>query len=95
MKESAEDDDYFTSLEPEFEALKAKILENKKGDLERHKDEIKKILKFEIVTRYYYQKGRIIASLNDDEDITKAIDVLSDEPGYLTILRGDDKDDKN
>ncbi len=95
MKESAEDDDYFTSLEPEFEALKAKILENKKGDLEKHKDEIKKILKFEIVTRYYYQKGRIIASLNDDEDITKAIDVLSDEPGYLTILGVAGKDDKN
>jgi carboxyl-terminal processing protease len=94
MKKSAEDDDYFTSLEPEFEALKAKILDNKKGDLERHKDEIKKILKFEIVTRYYYQKGRIIASLNDDEDITKAIEVLSDEPGYLAILGVTGNDDK-
>ncbi len=95
MKESAEDDDYFTSLEPEFEALRAKILENKKGDLVKHKDEIKKILKFEIVTRYYYQKGRIIASLNDDEDINKAIDVLSDESGYLTILGVAGKDDNN
>jgi len=95
LKEAAEDDDYFVSLEPEFDALKAKILKNKKGDLEKHKAEIKKILKLEIVTRYYYQKGRIIAALNDDDDINKAIDILSDKPDYLAILGVPEKDKTN
>lgn len=95
LKEAAEDDKYFSSIKPEFDALQAKILENKKGDLQRHKDEIKKILKFEIVTRYYYQKGRIIASLNNDEDINKAIEVLGDKPDYLAILGFSDSDEKN
>ena len=95
LKESAEEDDYFESLKPQFEALKAKILENKKGDIVRHKDEIEKILKFEIVSRYYYQKGQIIASLNDDPDIDKAIEVLSDKPDYLAILGFSENDKKN
>jgi carboxyl-terminal processing protease len=95
LKESAEEDDYFESIKPEFDALKARILENKKGDLERHKDEIKKILKFEIVSRYYYQKGQIIASLNDDKDIDKAIEVLSDKPDYLAILGAPENNEKN
>ncbi len=95
LKESAEEDDYFESLKPQFEALKAKILENKKGDIVRHKDEIEKILKFEIVSRYYYQKGQIIASLNDDPDIDKAIEVLSDKPDYLAILGFSENNKKN
>lgn len=95
LKKSAQDESYFASIEPEFQALKAKILENKKGDIERHKDEIKKILKFEIVSRYYYQKGQIIASLNDDQDINKAIEVLSDKPDYLAILGFTDNGEKN
>ena len=47
-------------------------------DLEKNKDFIKEILANEIVSRYYYQKGRIQSSLNYDKDILQAISILSD-----------------
>ena len=45
------------------------------------------------MARYYYQEGRIKASLNDDEVLKEAISVLYDTARYESILSGkfDDK----
>ena len=53
---------------------------------EKNKDFVKEILANEIVSRYYYQKGRIQSSLNYDKDILEAITVLSDSTKYKQIL---------
>ena len=42
------------------------MMENKSDDLVKSKEDIKEILTGEIMSRYYYQKGRIKASLNFD-----------------------------
>jgi len=41
----------------------------------------------EIASRYYYQKGRIQASLDDDKDLEKAIQVLQNPKEYSTLLQ--------
>ncbi|MCB0805698.1 MAG: S41 family peptidase [Bacteroidales bacterium] len=88
LKNYAKDEHYFENISEDFETLEAKIQKNKKDDVSQHKDEIKKILKIEIVSRYYYQKGKIIASLNEDPVIDRAIDVIGSKDTYVAILDG-------
>jgi carboxyl-terminal processing protease len=61
---------------------------DKKGDLTKHKDEIKELLKLDIVTRYQFQKGKVIASLKNDPDIAEGIKIINDPPFYQSILAG-------
>ena len=86
LRKSTEKEKYFEDVKPEFEALKLKIMHNKNDDLERNKIEIKRFLSSEIITRYYYQKGRIELQLKKDEDVAKAIEILDNTKTYLSIL---------
>jgi carboxyl-terminal processing protease len=88
LKASAEKEKYFDAIESEYTALKSKILHDKSADLITYKDEVKMILKDEIISRYYFQKGRIVASLHDDPEIAKAIELLNGNETYLAILDG-------
>jgi len=88
LKTDAEKENYFDAIQEEYNTLKSRILHDKSADLITYKDEIKMILKDEIISRYYYQKGRIIASLSDDPEIKKAIEVLQGSETYLAILDG-------
>jgi carboxyl-terminal processing protease len=94
LKTNAEKENYFDAIETEYNTLKSKILHDKSEDLVTYKDEIKMILKDEIVARYYFQKGRILASLSDDPEIAKAIEVLQGSETYLAILDGTIKPEK-
>jgi len=75
-------------VKSEYDALYNKILHKKNQDVNTFKDEIKELLKNEIVSRYYFQKGRIEASLSGDPVINQAIHVLSDSTEYKNILKG-------
>jgi carboxyl-terminal processing protease len=88
LKKSAINENYFNAIEEDYATLKNKILHDKGADLITYKDEIKILLKDEIVARYYYQKGRIIASLKEDPEIARAIEVLQGSETYLAILNG-------
>ena len=65
-----------------------KLHGDKDKDLQTFKTEISDLLKDEIVSRYYYQKGRIQANAQDDPEISKAIDILDNKPAYSEILHG-------
>ncbi|MDP4266336.1 MAG: S41 family peptidase [Bacteroidota bacterium] len=100
FKKNSETEKYFDKIKSDYETLKAKIIHNKKEDLKTFKEEIKDLLKTEIVSRYYYQKGKIQASLKSDIYIKRAIEVLNDKNLYTSILKGtykqsDQKIDKN
>lgn len=58
-----------------------------KDDLLRYKKEIILVIENEIISRYYYQSGRIEASLKDDYYIKQVIEVFSDTALYNSILR--------
>ncbi len=88
LKQSAEKEKYFDSIKSDFTDLKDKMMHDKSEDLITYKDQIKELLKDEIVSRYYYQTGRIIASLNNDPELNKAINVLEGRETYLAILDG-------
>ncbi|RLD57273.1 MAG: peptidase S41 [Bacteroidetes bacterium] len=94
LKEHAEEEGYFESITEEYEALFEKFEKNKKGDITKNKDEIKKILRFEIISRYYYQRGKIISSLADDKSLKKAVEIINANGDYLAILQGNLDNDK-
>ena len=86
LKKKAEEEDYFDNLSPEYDILFAKMLENKNNDLQNSKEDVKEILTGEIMSRYFYQKGRIKAGLNFDIEVEKAIEVLKNKEEYSQIL---------
>ena len=86
LKKEAEEEEYFSALSKEYDVLVAKMQENKDDDLQKSKDDIKEILTGEIMSRYYYQKGRIKSGLNFDIEVKKAIEILQDKETYARIL---------
>ena len=86
LKKEAEDEEYFSALSKEYDVLVAKMQENKDDDLQKSKDDIKEILTGEIMSRYYYQNGRIKSGLNFDIEVKKAIEILQDKETYARIL---------
>ena len=64
------------------------MLIDKKSDLIKFKSQISELIKQEIVSRYYYQRGKIIASLGTDKDIAKAITTMTDQTLYKSVLAG-------
>ena len=86
LKEVAEEEKYFKRIEAEYMALEAKVHHNKTKDMEEFKDEIKELLRSEIVSRYYFQKGRIESMLENDLDVKKALEILANENEYKRIL---------
>ncbi|RIH64620.1 S41 family peptidase [Mariniphaga sediminis] len=80
--EVAKDEKYYSLAQKEFETLQARLEPQLDKDLVGFKDEIKSLLRHEIVSRYYYQKGAIRSSLGDDTVIQRAIDELGSPMGY-------------
>lgn len=87
FKKQTEKEDYFKAIKTEYEELSKKMIHNKEADIEKYKDEIKDLLKREIVGRYYYRSGSIEASFSFDTDLLKAAEILSDINKYNQILQ--------
>lgn len=88
LKLNAEKEKYYEDIKSEYFALESKMVHNKKEDLEKFKDEIKELLKQEIVSRYYFQKGRQEAYLSFDQELKKALEILKDSSTYNGLLNG-------
>ncbi len=88
LKEAAEREKYYSSFETEYNALKEKMLRDKKADLQKARNEISELLADEIVSRYYYQRGRIENSFKRDAEVKRAIEILKDKKFYADILAG-------
>jgi len=87
LEEMAKKEKYFDQSREEFRLLQEKLTHDKYKDLETFRDEIVELLKEEIVGRYYYQGGKIHASLSQDEQLVRASEVLTDRDYYNSILR--------
>ncbi|HEX2934770.1 MAG TPA: S41 family peptidase [Bacteroidales bacterium] len=88
LKNIAEKEKYWETSKTEFTALKEKLKHDKDIDLQNNKQEITDMLKEEIMSRVYFQKGRIEISLPSDPFILQALDVLKNPTLYSGILAG-------
>lgn len=88
LKKTAKTEKYFKGAEEAYNALEQKLSPDKHGDLDKFKDEITLLLENEIVSRYYYQDGRIAQSLNSDPEVQHAVSIIQDKTKYKDILAG-------
>ncbi len=86
LKEIAESESYLDAVKSQLIELETELVENKQNDILKHRNEIEELLKIEIVTRYYYQKGKIISALQNDPELKKAFEILLDQKQYKNLL---------
>jgi carboxyl-terminal processing protease len=84
--ETAKKEHYYEGAQNEFLSLEKSLTLNLDRDLEKFGDDIRQLLKDEIVSRYYYQKGAILASLDDDKDIKTAKTLMDNPEKYKALL---------
>jgi carboxyl-terminal processing protease len=87
MKETAEKEGYFEEIKADYEDMILKVTPSKERDLQKFKAEIQEMLENEIISRYYFQKGRTISSLKEDIVVQRALQVLMNSTEYNTILK--------
>ena len=91
LKKTAKEEGYLEKIKPQIDLLEKNLAAEKDNDLLNNRKDIEELLRSEIVGRYYYQKGRIVASLNDDPDLKRAFEILLNTNGkdeYHSILSG-------
>lgn len=88
LKKSAERESYISVLANQIETVDSLVKEEKKNDIKKFRSEIQDLLLLEIVGRYYYQKGKIIATIKNNREIEEAINILSNNSLYTSILDG-------
>lgn len=86
FREVAEKENYFDAIKGDYATMEKSLHHDKTHDLEKNKPEIKRLLEDEIVTRYYFQRGRYQHQLKNDTELKEAIEVLSSPSRYKTIL---------
>lgn len=88
LQKAANKENYYEAIEPELKNLQQMIHREKDRDIMTFRREIEQLLREEIVSRYHYQKGRVVVSLASDPDVEKALLLLADQQSYQNILAG-------
>ncbi len=86
LRKALKKDEYYEVFKEHVSNFQILINEKKAEDLDTFQDEIERLLLLEIVPRYYYQRGRVEASLSEDNVVARAIQVLNDKNKYNNIL---------
>jgi len=89
LRAEAEKEQKLPEVKADLEDLKAKMIVARKTDLMTHKPEIKRILESQIVSRYYFEKGRIMQAFQYDKELEAAKSVVASSTKMLAILKGE------
>ena len=84
--ETAKDEKYYDKAQTEFKNLQMSLGHDLDKDLVEFRKEVESFLVDEIVARFYFQKGAIIASMHNDEGIAKAKEILKSNDLYANIF---------
>jgi carboxyl-terminal processing protease len=76
----------YNLLKNGFEKIEKQLKNEKAKDLEKSKKLIKEALEEEIISRYYYEKGKIQLRLKRDRDVQEAIKLFADEKRFKALL---------
>lgn len=76
LREVSEQEKYSAAIEDQIKVMEAALEREKESDLQKHRAEICDMLKAEILTRYYFDQGRVEGALKGDKVVQRAIDEL-------------------
>ena len=88
LEKAAETEKFTDDIQADLDHLEKIIIQGKSKDLDIFRSQITRYLESEIVTRYYFQTGRIQHDLEIDEDLTEAKKIFNDPSAYSSILKG-------
>lgn len=89
LREEAEKENKLTVVKADLDDLKEKMIGAKKTDLITHKAEIKRVLETQIISRYYYERGKVIQAFQYDKELAAAKTLINNSPKMLAILKGE------
>jgi carboxyl-terminal processing protease len=88
LRTEAEKENNLPAVKADLDDLRAKMQTAKKEDLYTYKEEIRKALETQIVSRYYFEKGKVVQAFQYDKEFAAAKSVLNNTPKMLVILKG-------
>jgi len=89
LREEADKESKYSDIKQELDALKVKVTHSKKNDLIQFKEEISKVLEAEIISRYYFEKGRLRQNFKYDNELSESLKIISNKSVLASILNGE------
>ena len=89
LREEAEKENKLEVVKTDLDDLRSKMLGAKKTELITYKAEIKKLLETQIVSRYFYERGKVLQAFQYDKELATAKSLLSNNGKMLAILKGE------
>lgn len=89
LRTEAEKENKLNAVKADLDDLKSKMLGVKKTELTTYKPEIKRLLETQIVSRYYYEKGKVTQAFQYDAELNAAKSLLNNNYKMLAILKGE------
>lgn len=87
LKGAVKSEGYMTdSVQSRLDELSAMLKHDLNRDLDFNRKWISELVGREIVSRYYFDRGRIIEDLKVDSDKSKAVEILSEAAKYRAVL---------
>lgn len=84
---SAKKDTNDVNILQQLTVLQESYRSKKQEDLSQNKEEIKQMLRIEIISRYYFESGAVQSNLFKDQEVQNAANLLLDSNRYSTILK--------
>ena len=88
LQEQAKKDGFDEELEAKIADFEKSLADLKANEITKNKKEISRLLRIEILSRYYFLEGKVSASLRDDVEVKAATELLADGQKYQAILKG-------
>jgi len=74
-------------LMQEVMQLEAQLREQNFLQMKKNKEVLKKLLKQEVISRYFFDKGKIKSALSSDKEIDAVLKLLEDKKAYEAVLK--------
>jgi len=84
--EISKEEEVYEQIQHKILNIENQLRDGKLNDLRENKQNINEFLANEIVSRYYYQKGRIVEDLKHDMEILKSVSLLNNLEEYYNKL---------
>jgi carboxyl-terminal processing protease len=91
---TAKEEKYYDNAAEEFSILEKKLEHNDDRDLDNFRTEIEELINEEVLSRYYYQNGRIGLSIETDPQVIKASELLDEPVKMQKILANNSETEK-
>src|SRR5690606_34769586 len=85
--ETAQKEQVDKSITNQYETLLQNLKKSNETELDKNKNEIKRLLTDEIIVRFQYREGLYNYYIKNNSEIQKAVQILNDKAQYNSILK--------